>query len=154
MRHREVSFKYHGAGWLCAPQAAMVGAGPRPAHNGSYKTKKESDVMTEQVTTTVEAPAEQQVVTNPAAPQQPNVISDPREIAAVIMARMNLINAKKDELTIAIKGLTDLTQQLVRAYAGQMQFIQQLSTRLKALEETVGTKGMNGHAAAPGVHSA
>jgi hypothetical protein len=154
MRHSEVSLKYHGAGWLCTPQAAMVGAGLHRAYIGSYKTKQESYVMTEQGTTTVEVPAEQPVVTNPTAQQQPNVISDPREIAAVIMARMNLINTKKDELTIAIKGLTDLTQQLVRAYAGQMQFIQQLSARLKALEETVGTKGMNGHAAAPGVHSA
>ena len=64
------------------------------------------------------------------------MISDPRQIATVVMARMNLINAKKDELTIAIKGLTDLTQQLVQAYAGQMQVIEQLATRVKALEET------------------
>jgi hypothetical protein len=85
--------------------------------------------------------------------QQPTVISDPREIAAVIMARMNLINAKKDELTIAIKGLTDLTQQLVQAYAGQMQFITQLTTRLKALEEKAGSNGVNGHAAAPDMPS-
>src|SRR5262249_58153372 len=57
----------------------------------------------------------------PAAPRpQPQAISDPRQIATVVMARMNLINTKKDELTIAIKGLTDLTQQLVQAYAGQM----------------------------------
>ena len=77
------------------------------------------------------------------------MISDPREIATVVMARMNLINAKKDELTIAIKGLTDLTQQLVRAYAGQMQVIEQLATRLKALEESGGSNGVNGHAATP-----
>ena len=37
----------------------------------------------------------------------------------------SLINTKKDELTIAIKGLTDLTQQLVQAYAAQMQVIEQ-----------------------------
>jgi hypothetical protein len=107
--------------------------------------------MSEQGNTTV---LEQATVGNQTAPQpaanrqQPTVISDPREIAAVIMARMNLINAKKDELTIAIKGLTDLTQQLVHAYAGQMQFITQLTTRLKALEEKAGTNGVNGHAAA------
>ena len=52
------------------------------------------------------------------------------------MGRMNLINTKKDELTIAIKGLTDLTQQLVQAYAAQMQVIEQLTTRLQAGEET------------------
>ena len=112
--------------------------------------------MSEQVqaTVAVEAPVRNQATDNPAAHrQQTNVISDPREIAAVVMARMNLINAKKDELTIALKGLTDLTQQLVRAYAGQRQFIEQLATRMKALEETAGTNGVNGHAAAPDTHS-
>jgi len=89
-----------------------------------------------------------------AARQQPAVISDPREIAAVVMARMNLINAKKDELSMAIKGLTDFTQQLVRAYARQMQVIEQLATRLKALEEKTGSNGVHGHTAAPDTHSA
>ena len=59
--------------------------------------------MSEQVqaTATVETPVEQQAVDTPAANrQQTNVISDPRQIATVVMARMNLINAKKDELTI------------------------------------------------------
>ena len=108
-----------------------------------------------QVTATVDAPVSTPAVdTTTATRPQPTVISDPRQIATVIMARMNLINAKKDELTIAIKGLTDLTQQLVQAYAGQMQVIEQLATRIKALEETVGTKGVNGQAVAPGMHSA
>jgi hypothetical protein len=70
------------------------------------------------------------------------------------MARMNLINTKKDELTIAIKGLTDFTQQLVQAYATQMQLIEQLSTRLKTLEETVDANRMNGQAVTSGMHSA
>jgi hypothetical protein len=120
-------------------------------------TLKRRDAMSEQVqaTATVETPVEQQAVDTPAANrQQTNVISDPRQIATVVMARMNLINAKKDELTIAIKGLTDLTQQLVQAYAGQMQVIEQLATRVKALEATAGAKGMNGQAVAPGLHSA
>ena len=91
----------------------------------------------------------------PVAPRpQPQAISDPRQIAAVVMARMNLINTKKDELTIAIKGLTDLTQQLVQAYAAQMQAIEQLATRLKALEEKAGVSGVNGQAVAPGMPSA
>jgi hypothetical protein len=67
---------------------------------------------------------------------------------------MNFINAKKDELTIAIKGLTDLTQQLVQAYAGQMQVIEQLATRLKALEEKAGANGVHRKAATPDMHSA
>ena len=113
--------------------------------------------MSEQVqtTATVGTPVGQQAVDTPATNrQQTNVISDPREIAAVVMARMNFINAKKDELTMAIKGLTDLTQQLVRAYAGQMQVIEQLATRLKALEGTAGTNGVHKQATTPGTHSA
>jgi glycerol-3-phosphate dehydrogenase len=113
--------------------------------------------MSEQVqaTATMETPVEQQAVNTPTANrQQTNVISDPHQIAALVMARMNLINAKKDELTIAIKGLTDLTQQLVQAYAGQMQVIEQLAARVKALEVTASAKGMNGHTATPGMPSA
>jgi hypothetical protein len=52
------------------------------------------------------------------------------------------------------RGLTDLTQQLVQAYAAQMQVIEQLTTRLKAVEGTAGAKGMNGQAVAPGMPSA
>jgi len=85
---------------------------------------------------------------------QPQAISDPRQIAAVVLARMNLINTKKDELTIAMKGLTDLTQQLLQAYAAQMQVIEQLATRLKAVEEMAGAKAVNGQAAAPSIPSA
>ena len=85
--------------------------------------------------------------------QDIRAISHPREVAAVVMAQMHSINAKKDELTIAIKGLTDLTQQLVRAYAGQVQFIEQLVTRVQAFEETAGANGRSGQAG-PGTHSA
>ena len=112
--------------------------------------------MSEQVQTTE---AEQATVGNQAVPQpaanrqQPNVVSDPREVAMAIMARMNLVNAKKDELTIAIKGLSDLTQQLAQAYAGQVQIIQQLANRVKALEEQVGTNGVHGQTATPGTPS-
>jgi hypothetical protein len=113
--------------------------------------------MSEQVQAmaAVENAAGHQAVDTPAANrQQTNALSDPREIATVVMARMNLINAKKDELTMAIKGLTDLTQQLVRAYARQMQVIEQLATRLKALEETAGANGVSRQAATPEMHSA
>ena len=104
----------------------------------------------EQVTAAVDVP-----MTPPAAPRpQPQAISDPRQIATVVMARMNLINTKKDELTIAIKGLTDLTQQLVQAYAGQMQLIEQLATRLKAVEEPASTQAVNGLTGAPSTPSA
>ena len=108
-----------------------------------------------QTMVTVDAPVGQPAADTPAAPRpQPQAIADPRQIAAVVMARMNLINTKKDELTIAIKGLTDLTQQLVQAYAAQMQVIEQLATRMKAVEEAAGTNGLNGQAIAPGMPSA
>jgi hypothetical protein len=109
----------------------------------------------EQTMAAVDVPLGLPAGETPAAPRpQPQTISDPRQIAAVVMARMHLINTKKDELTLAMKGLTDLTQQLVQAYAGQMQVIEQLATRLKALEETAGGKGVNGQAVAPGMPSA
>jgi hypothetical protein len=117
----------------------------------------EKDVMSEagQAIATEESTLRNQVTEQTAANrQQTATISDPRQIAAVVMARMNLINTKKDELTIAIKGLTDFTQQLVQAYATQMQLIEQLSKRTQALEETVDAKRMNGQAVTPGMLSA
>lgn len=64
----------------------------------------------------------------------PQVISHPNDVAALIMAQMNTVSAKKDELTIAIKQLTDTTQQLVRAYAEHTNLIQQLNRKVAELE--------------------
>lgn len=81
------------------------------------------------------AAAANQPVANPAA-QKPaqRAISDPREVATLVMARMNLVNTKKDELAIAIHGLVDITQQLTRTYGEQLLAIEQLRRRVKALE--------------------
>src|SRR5262245_16833160 len=92
-----------------APRAAMIGA-------SSYRwlcmhhTREERDTMSEQVQATAVVDVSMStpvgdipVVLRP----QFQTISDLRQIAAVVMARMNLINTKKDELTIAMKGLTD-----------------------------------------------
>src|SRR5262245_59390375 len=109
----------------------------------------------EQATATVDVPMEPPATAPQVAPRpQPQAISDPRQIAAVIMARMNLINTKKDELTIAIKGVTDLTQQLVQAYTGQIQMIEQLAARLKAVAESGSAQRGNGLAVAPGMPNA
>lgn len=62
------------------------------------------------------------------------VVSDPQDVAKLVLLQVDAINAKKDDLTIAIKGLADLTKQLVRAYAGQAQAIKQLQERVKELE--------------------
>ena len=109
----------------------------------------------EQTMAVVDVPMSPPAGDAPAAPrQQPQAVSDPRQIAAVVMARMNLINTKKDELTIAMKGLTDLTQQLLQAYATQMQIIEQLTARLKAVEAQAGATGVNGQVVAPSMPSA
>ena len=109
--------------------------------------------MNEQVkaTETEKTAVANQAATRPVENRQrTKAISHPREVAAVVMAQMNMVNAKKDELTIAIKGLTDITQQLTQAYAGQVQLIEQLSKRVKALEEKAGANGVDRQAAAQG----
>jgi hypothetical protein len=67
--------------------------------------------------------------------RQPRVISRPGDVASVVMMQVDAVNAKKDELTIAIKGLTDTAKQLVRAYAEHAQAIVKLQQRIKILEE-------------------
>lgn len=67
--------------------------------------------------------------------RQPRVISRPGDVAGIVMMQVDAVNAKKDELTIAIKGLTDTAKQLVRAYAEHAQAIVKLQQRIKILEE-------------------
>ena len=55
------------------------------------------------------------------------------------MPEVDAVNAKKDELTIAIKGLADLTKQLVRAYGEHTKTIQRLQERIRVLEEKAET---------------
>jgi hypothetical protein len=64
----------------------------------------------------------------------PVAISHPRDVAQLVLLHVNAVNAKKDELTIATKGLMDVANQLVRAYAGQTQAIEKLQARVKQLE--------------------
>jgi phosphoribosylanthranilate isomerase len=83
------------------------------------------------------APAETPAATAPAGEPSPRkVITDPREIAAIVMAQMGVVNAKKEEdLAKAITTVTDMTQQLVMAHAQQeARFIERLAQRAKALE--------------------
>lgn len=67
--------------------------------------------------------------------KQPRVISDPRDIAGLVMMQIDAVNTRKDELTIATKGLADTARQLVRAYAQQSAVIEKLQKRVKDLEE-------------------
>ena len=87
--------------------------------------------------TTDTKPATTEATAKTATPRngaQQRVISNPNDVASLVLAQLNHVNGKKDELTIAIKGLADTTQQLVRAYAEHTRTIQQLSERVKVLE--------------------
>lgn len=68
-----------------------------------------------------------------AAAQQPRVVSRPEDVAGLVLMQIDLVNARKDDLTIAIKGLSDLTRQLVRAYGENMQTIDQLQSKVKKM---------------------
>lgn len=63
------------------------------------------------------------------------VISHPGDVAGLVMMQIDAVNAKKDELTIAVKGLADTAKQLVRAYAQQAAAINKLQQRIKTLEQ-------------------
>jgi methyl-accepting chemotaxis protein len=69
-----------------------------------------------------------------AAKPRTRTVSHPREVAALVLTQIDQVNTKKDELTLAIKALTDLTKQLATAYANQALAIEQLTRRVKALE--------------------
>lgn len=74
-----------------------------------------------------------------ASEQAPNrVISDPKEIAQLVMMRIDHVNSKKDELTIAVKTLADTAKQLVSAYASQQTQIVKLARRLDEMEKAGG----------------
>ena len=66
--------------------------------------------------------------------QQQRAVNNPSDVANLILMQVDAVNSKKDDLTIAIKGLTDLTKQLTRAYAEHTKTIQKLAERVKELE--------------------
>jgi hypothetical protein len=65
-------------------------------------------------------------------------LTHPQDVMALVLRQIDTVNATKDELTIALKRLMDLTKQLARAYAAQAQAIQALQGRVKALEAPAG----------------
>jgi hypothetical protein len=66
------------------------------------------------------------------------VVTHPQDVMALVLRQVDAVNASKDELTIALKGLMDLTKQLAQAYGAQVQAIQVLQGRVKALEAPTG----------------
>lgn len=79
-------------------------------------------------------------VVKPGAGQPQRTISNPEDVAKLVMMQIDAVGGKKDDLTIALKGLTDTARQLVRAYAQQAAVIQGLAKKLKELEEKTGAK--------------
>lgn len=77
------------------------------------------------------------------ASNKPRVISNPNDVASLVLMQVDAVNAKKDELTIAIKGLADLAKQLVRAYAQNAQAIQKLQMRVQVLEKDKNRSDVN-----------
>lgn len=70
--------------------------------------------------------------------KQGRAISDPREVAQLVMMRIDHVNAQKDELTIAVKALADTAKQLVSVYASQQTQISKLAKRVEELENAKG----------------
>ena len=66
------------------------------------------------------------------------VISNPKDVAQLVLMQIDKVNATKDDLTIAVKGLADTAKQLVRVYAQQQNQITKLSKRLEELEKNQG----------------
>ncbi|MFZ2540981.1 MAG: hypothetical protein WAW75_04305 [Gallionella sp.] len=77
--------------------------------------------------------------TKPNGQAQPGrVISDPNEVAQLVMMRIDHVNSKKGELTIAVKALADTAKQLVSVYANQQAQIAKLAKRVDELEKAKG----------------
>jgi predicted DNA-binding ArsR family transcriptional regulator len=68
-------------------------------------------------------------------PGKPRAISSPNDVASLVLMQIDQVNAKKDDLTTAIKGLADTAKQLTRAYAQQQQVIAKLAKRVQELEQ-------------------
>ncbi len=66
------------------------------------------------------------------------VISDPKDVAQLVMMRIDHVNSKKDELTIAVKGLADTAKQLVSVYARQQAQMEKLAKKVAELEKAGG----------------
>ena len=69
--------------------------------------------------------------TNETIPEnKPRVVTSPGDVANLVLLQIDAVNAKKDELTIAMKNLTDTSKQLVRAYGEHTKTIRNVNMRL------------------------
>ena len=68
------------------------------------------------------------------------VVSDPNEIANIVLMQIDAVNDRKNDLTISVKGLTDLAKQLTRVYGEQIVTIRKLQARIHTLETQLAAK--------------
>ncbi|MBU1214991.1 MAG: hypothetical protein KKF58_05795 [Gammaproteobacteria bacterium] len=94
--------------------------------------------MTEAASTTQNKETKKAKVNGKPQAKQQRVISDPKEVAQLVMMRIDQVNSKKDELTIAVKGLADTAKQLVSVYAQQQAQLAKLTKRVEELEKAGG----------------
>lgn len=94
--------------------------------------------MAEAASTTQNKETKQPKVNGKPQAKQQRVISDPKEVAQLVMMRIDQVNSKKDELTIAVKGLADTAKQLVSVYAQQQAQLAKLAKRVDELEKAGG----------------
>ncbi|MDD2894135.1 MAG: hypothetical protein PHF20_09440 [Halothiobacillaceae bacterium] len=91
--------------------------------------------MTEAASATQSKATKQTKVNGNEKDKQQRVISDPKDVAQLVMMRIGQVNSKKDELTIAVKGLADTAKQLVSVYAQQQAQLAKLAKRVEELEK-------------------
>ena len=84
-------------------------------------SKAASDMTASKAATETKSnqPTDQANKTKPYGQAPNRVISDPNEVAQLVMMRIDHVNSKKDELTIAVKALADTAKQLV-SYSGPL----------------------------------
>ncbi len=107
-------------------------------HRTTNATTKREKTMTEAASAAQTTQSKQTKVNGKPQAIPGRVISDPKDVAQLVMMRIDHVNAKKDELTIAVKGLADTAKQLVSVYAKQQAQIEKLAKRVAELEKAGG----------------
>ncbi|MEW5756032.1 MAG: hypothetical protein AB1810_06980 [Pseudomonadota bacterium] len=91
--------------------------------------------MVDSKPTATDTPTKGAKINDDSKARSQRIINKPQDVAQVVMMQIDNVNSKKDELTIAVKGLADTAKQLVRAYAQQQAQIAKLAERLGEVEK-------------------
>jgi hypothetical protein len=62
------------------------------------------------------------------------LVTDAREVEAVLLARIHQVGARKQELASTLASLYDIARQLAHSYRVQLETIERLRARVRALE--------------------